>query len=397
MKSLQVVDDYKDPSLERFEVVERKGVGHPDSLADALANEVSIAYSKHCLETIGVIPHHNIDKLYIGAGHYKNDYGVCKRLAPVIVRINGRMSSIFGDTDLNIEELQVSAVRNYMHQVMPTVTEEDLLIESNATQCTKVPNWFTPRNIDDIPDATNPKANDTSVCIGHWPPTKAESLAYQLERYFWTDIHGYAVPRFPEIGQDIKVMVVRIADKLEVTLCVPTMSKLTESYDAYREFITKHEKNLQVIADTLLSDSEVYSIVRINPYQRQYMLGLGSCIECGEEGIVGRGNNINGVISTHRIHTLESWAGKNPVYHTGRVYGYMTAKLARSISDRFSVKCTVTAVTRCGDSLFPPYQLIVSTNHLIDNHELSIFIEQIMTETDYVQEILSFRPWINQL
>jgi S-adenosylmethionine synthetase len=91
MKGLQVTADYRDPSLESFEVVERKGVGHPDSLADALANEVSIAYSRHCLDVIGVIPHHNVDKLYIGAGHYKNDYGVCDRLSPVVVCVNGRM------------------------------------------------------------------------------------------------------------------------------------------------------------------------------------------------------------------------------------------------------------------------------------------------------------------
>ena len=29
MKGLQVTADYRDPSLESFEVVERKGVGHP--------------------------------------------------------------------------------------------------------------------------------------------------------------------------------------------------------------------------------------------------------------------------------------------------------------------------------------------------------------------------------
>jgi S-adenosylmethionine synthetase len=397
MKNLQVTTDYRDPSLESFEVVERKGVGHPDSLADALANEVSIAYSRHCLNVIGVIPHHNVDKLYIGAGHYKNDYGVCNRLSPVVIRVNGRMSSMFSDVNLDIEEIQISAVQNYMRQVMPTITDDDLVVEANATQHTKVPNWFTPRNVTDIPSATNPKANDTSVCIGHWPPTPAESLAYQLERYFWVEVNGHAVPRFPEIGQDIKVMVVRSGEQLEATLCVPAMSKLTVSYDAYRELMLMHEINLQSLADNLLADSDLRPLVRVNPYQRQYMLGLGSCIECGEEGMVGRGNNINGIISTHRIHTLESWAGKNPVYHTGRVYGYITAKLARSISDRFSVKCTVIAVTRCGDSLFPPYQLMVSTNMPVDANELERFIEELMAETDYVEEILSFRPWINQL
>lgn len=397
MNGLQIIHDHSDPSMGVLEMVERKGVGHPDSLADALANEVSIAYSKYCLDKIRVILHHNVDKLYIGAGHYKNDYGMCERISPVIVRVNGRMSSVFGDVDLDIEQLQASAVRSYMRKVMPTVTDDDLVIETNAKQHTKVPYWFTPRNLDDIPDATNPKANDTSICVGHWPPTPTESLAYQLERYFWTEISGHAVPKFAEIGQDIKVMVVRIGDRVDATLCVPAMSLLTASYGAYREMMTEHEKNLQIFADMLLANTRLQSMVRVNPYQRQYMLGLGSCIECGEEGIVGRGNNINGIISTHRIHTLESWAGKNPVYHTGRVYGYITAKLARAISEQFSVKCTVTAVTRCGDSLFPPYQLIVSNDRSVDNVELERFVEQLTCETDYVQEILSFRPWINQL
>ncbi len=397
MKGLQITCDHRDPSSGVFEVVERKGIGHPDSLADALANEVSLVYSKRCLEIFGVILHHNVDKLYIGAGHYKNDYGICERLSPVIVRVNGRISSVFGDTNLDIEQLQVSAVRNYMCKVMPTMTSDDLIIEPNATQHTKVPYWFRPRNLGDIPDATNPKANDTSVCIGYWPPTPAESLAYQLERYFWTEVSGYTVPRFAEIGQDVKVMVVRNSNHIEATLCVPAMSLFTASYEAYRKLMTEHEKNLQFLADTLLADSELQSIVRINPYQKQYMLGLGSCIECGEEGIVGRGNNINGIISTHRIHTFESWAGKNPVYHTGRVYGYMTAKLARSISEQFSVKCTITAITRCGDSLFPPYRLMVSTDHSVSDIDLGRFIEKLLYETDYVKEILLFRPWINKL
>ncbi len=397
MKNLEVTTNHKDPSLEEFEVVERKGVGHPDSLADALANEVSISYARHCLDTIGVIPHHNIDKLYIGAGHYKNDYGICERLSPVIVRINGRMSSNFGDTDLNIEHIQTSAVMNYMSHVMPTIKSEDIVVEPNATQHTKVPYWFNPRSIEDIPDVKLPKANDTSVCVGHWPPTPTESIAYQLERYFWSEDAGFAKPRFKEIGQDIKIMVVRTSKALDATLCVPTMSLFTESFDAYRKLIQVHEENLQVLADKLLEGTGLRVEVRVNPYQRQYMLGLGSCIECGEEGIVGRGNNINGIISTHRIHTLESWAGKNPIYHTGRVYGFMTAKIARAISERFSVRCSVTAVTRCGDTLFPPYRLLVSVSEAVNQNQLQKMIEELMFETDYVQEILSFRPWIESL
>lgn len=397
MKGLIISSDYQDPEYGELEVVERKGVGHPDSLADALANEISIEYSKYCLDVIGVIPHHNIDKLYIGGGHYKNDYGTYERLSPILVRVNGRMSSSFGNTILDINQLQRDAIKKYLQKVMPSIGDDDLIIETNASQHTKVPFWFTPRDIGDIPDATNVKANDTSVCVGHWPPTVAESLAYRLERYFWENISGYAVPRFNEIGQDIKIMVVRNRECLDITLCVPTMSLHTLSYEMYCELIKEHEKNLQNFANELLFNSKFYSKIRINPYQKQYMLGLGSCIECGEEGVVGRGNNINGIISTYRMNTFESWAGKNPVYHTGRVYGYITAKLAQAIASKFLVKCSIIAVTRCGDSLFPPYQLKVSTDKVVNIYRLRNFIEQLIVETDYIKEILSFRPWINKL
>ena len=67
MRFLTVARDFLDPATFPIEMVERKGVGHPDSLADALANEISVVFSRHCLERFGLVLHHNLDKLYIGA------------------------------------------------------------------------------------------------------------------------------------------------------------------------------------------------------------------------------------------------------------------------------------------------------------------------------------------
>jgi S-adenosylmethionine synthetase len=394
---LQLTRDYLDPAKLPVEVVERKGVGHPDSLADALANEVSVVYSRYCLEHFGLILHHNVDKLYVGAGHYKNDYGVCSRLTPVQVRVNGRMSSLFGDRLINLEALQRDAVERYLLRVLPRMTPEDLVVCSNATQNTKVPYWFTPRSRFDVPDADRVRANDTAFCVGHWPPTISESLAYRLERYFWMPEKGVAVPRFPEIGQDIKVMVLRQADAVEVTLCVPTMSEHTRSRADYVSLIQLHENRLSELA-TLLAEAHRLKVnVRVNPYQHQYMLGLGSCVECGEEGLVGRGNAISGVISSHRVHTQESWAGKNPVYHTGRVLSYLTAKLARSLGDGLQVKCTVSTLTRCGDSLVPPRVLQIATDKGVSRKEVERIIEKDFLECNYVEEILAMRPWMTEL
>jgi S-adenosylmethionine synthetase len=37
------------------EVVERKGSGHPDTLADGVAEAISRAYSRYCLDAFGAI------------------------------------------------------------------------------------------------------------------------------------------------------------------------------------------------------------------------------------------------------------------------------------------------------------------------------------------------------
>jgi len=397
MDFLSVTRDYNDPACIPVEVVERKGVGHPDSLADALANEVSVNFSQYCLDHFGFVLHHNVDKLYIGAGHFKNDFGICERVNPIQVRVNGRMSNILGNIRIDIESIQGEAVSRYLFRVLPRLTAEDVEIVPNATQCTKVPHWFTPRSKEDVPDATTPKANDTSFCVCHWPPTPAESIAYRLERYFWEDKDGFATPRFPEIGQDIKVLVLRQGQTIEVTLCVPTISTLTVSHQQYREVITEHESKLQALAEEIVSPHGLQILVRVNPYQRLYMLGVGSCIECGEEGMVGRGNTISGIISSHRTHTQESWAGKNPVYHTGRVLGYLTSKLARAISTRLGVKCSVSAMTRCGDSLIPPRFLGISVDREVHLGDIEPIVDSEILSADYLREILSFRPWLAEL
>lgn len=394
---LTVTQDYSDPTTFPIEVVERKGVGHPDSLADALANEVSVGFSRYCLAHFGCILHHNVDKLYIGAGYFQNDYGLCQRFSPIQARVNGRMSNMFGDEHIDIESIQMNAVSRYLFRVLPHLGVDDVVIVPNATQNTKVTHWFTPRSKDDVPDARMPRANDTAFCAAHWPPTPAESIAYRLERYFWEEKDGFAVPRFPEIGQDIKVLVLRQGKYLEATLCVPTISVHTTSYGHYQDILKRHELKLQELAEDIVSSCQLDVSVRINPYQRLFMLGIGSCIECGEEGLVGRGNTIAGIISSHRIHTQESWAGKNPVYHTGRVLGYLTWKLARAVSIQLNVNCSVSAMTRCGDSLIPPRFLGVSVNHEINQKDLESIVDSEFLSADYVEEILAFRPWLLEL
>ena len=53
------------PAAQPVEIVERKGLGHPDTLCDALAEEVSLALSRFYRERFGFVLHHNVDKKQI--------------------------------------------------------------------------------------------------------------------------------------------------------------------------------------------------------------------------------------------------------------------------------------------------------------------------------------------
>ena len=78
---LKIVKDYKDPEDRNIEIVERKGIGHPDTLADKIAEECSRIYSLYCMEHFGCILHHNVDKVYIGGGLFLLEDGKIKRRA----------------------------------------------------------------------------------------------------------------------------------------------------------------------------------------------------------------------------------------------------------------------------------------------------------------------------
>ncbi|MDF2119248.1 methionine adenosyltransferase, partial [Roseiarcaceae bacterium H3SJ34-1] len=57
----------------------------------------------------------------------------------------------------------------------------------------------------------------------------------------------------------------------------------------------------------------------------------GTSAEAGDDGEVGRGNRVNGLITPCRPMSLEAAAGKNPVTHVGKIYNIVARELAESL------------------------------------------------------------------
>lgn len=109
------------PAEASVEIAERKGLGHPDTLADALAERLSVAYSEHCLREHGAVLHHNLDKLYIRGGHASVSLGSFAMRDPVTVLFGGRVSECFDGRPIGYHDLFEEVTTAYLRAVLPAL------------------------------------------------------------------------------------------------------------------------------------------------------------------------------------------------------------------------------------------------------------------------------------
>ena len=338
------------PSDAPVEVVERKGLGHPDTLADALAERMSIAYSRFCLEKFGAVLHHNLDKLYLRGGHARTEPGLFEMTAPVTLTIGGRVSTTFSAIPIDHRGLFEQVAHEYLPAVLPDFDARTWLrIEHATNDHSRYPTWFHPRSLADLPELDHATASDTVAVTAWYPNTPTEDLVLALERHLNQQGGG---PRHTHLGQDIKVMAARRNRLVDVTLNVPVHPKAAPASADYDEVLRKLHAELDDAATAVLNgrlDHRLHINSNAqNPFggKRQYLLGSGSCLEFGEEGFVGRGNGASGLIPISRPKSVEAPFGKNPMYHAGKVYTIYANEIARALHTTVGVASTVT-ITAC--------------------------------------------------
>lgn len=376
------------PGAGPVEIVERKGLGHPDTLADALAERMSVAYSRHCLEQYGAVLHHNLDKLYLRGGHCRNDLGVFEMSEPVTLTIGGRVSTSFAGQPTGHQDLFEHVARSYLASVMPRFDHERWLrIEHATTDRSRYSTWFHPGSLADIPELDAPTASDTAVVTAWWPETPAERAVLALERYLNQQGAG---PRHPHLGQDIKVMAVRRGRHVDITMNVAVHPLAAPDLDAYHDILNRLQGELEEVAATILTGTCDWQLNinthSANPHQgkRQYLLGSGSCTEFGEEGFVGRGNSPAGYIPLHRPKSAEAAYGKHPTYHAGKVYTIHAQEIARAVHAAAGIPATVTIACRHSDPLRSPSFVDITLHGDASPDEARQLTQDFLETTDHL-------------
>ncbi|TCC48078.1 methionine adenosyltransferase [Kribbella pittospori] len=361
-------------------IVERKGLGHPDTLADHLAERLSRAYSRYTLDRFGAILHHNFDKLALLGGACEVRYGGGRMTAPIRVLVNGRAAWMCGGETIPVKELVEAEVRAFFADRLPEVANHlDIVfnITSNSSPGAVVTDkgvpdrvrWFSPRSIGDLRERHVRLSNDTSLGTGWAPENVFESFVRELVNHF--SGRSQFTLAHPWCGSDVKLMGYWDGELADVVLCVPQKSRYVHSRTAYLRNLEVVREECYRLATARMSEADLRFRLNARDVPERdelYLTHTGSSIESGDEGVVGRGNRVNGLITPLRPMNLEGANGKNPVYHVGKLYNIAAQRLAQRLFEETGDHAEVHFVSLTGQRLDQPWRVLVRLS--LDNADV---------------------------
>lgn len=339
------------------EYVERKGIGHPDTMCDSIMESIAVALASEYLRTAGRILHYNIDKGLLVAGRTEPRLGGGKVLEPMRIIIGDRATRRYDGHDIEVGEIAESTARQWLKKHLRFVEPSEHLVVQNELRegSAELTGIFAREKM---------IANDTSVGVGFAPLSETESLVLSAERFLNSASFKHD---FPEAGEDVKIMGIRSGRMLQLTVAVAIVDRFLFEEATYWHRKEAVKRALAEYLESKLHDLDSLQL-EINALddpsrgsEGMYLTVLGTSAESADGGQVGRGNRVNGLISLSRPMTLEAAAGKNPVSHVGKVYNLLAHELAEQIYQAAEPieEVRVWLCSRIGQALDDPWSLSI--------------------------------------
>jgi S-adenosylmethionine synthetase len=338
------------------ELVERKGIGHPDSLCDGIAESVSRGLCNEYLDRYGKILHHNTDQVEIVGGQAKPEFGNGEVTKPIYILLGGRATTLVDGEEIPVGEIAINAAKRYLRENIKNLdVDSHVEIEQRLGQgSADLMGVFAQEGI--------PRANDTSFGAGFAPMSTTERLVLETEKLM-------RKLGFKEIGEDVKVMGLRNRDKIKLTVACATISKYIPDMDSYKSAIDRLQSKLDAFASKI-TDREVFiDINTADDYDNGivFLTVTGTSAEQGDDGSVGRGNRANGLITPYRPMSLEATSGKNPVNHVGKIYNLLSKKIAEDIAEQGAEQVHVKLLSQIGKPIDQP---LIASVHMVGDKNI---------------------------
>ena len=334
----------------RIELVERKGLGHPDTICDSLAEAVALGLNRMYLEHLGAIAHYNVDKALLIAGQSRVRFGRGEVSRPARFIVGDRATFAVGKHRLPIEETARHAIDTWLARNVPRLRPHlttSLMLAPGSEQLRSI----FKRDEREMP------SNDTSGASGYAPATPTEQIVLGVEQF----LNGEEFKAsFADTGHDVKVFGLREDDRLSLTVAMPLLAEAVASESVY--FRRKEE-----IVDALAGrfrDAPLKLQWQLNNLdapgrgeEGAYLTVTGTSVENADSGQVGRGNRANGLIAFSRPGGNEAAPGKNATAHAGKIYSVLSHRLAEQIQRDAPglIEVYVHVATRIGEPVDRPW------------------------------------------
>jgi S-adenosylmethionine synthetase len=323
------------------ELVERKGLGHPDTVCDAVADACSRALCAYYLENYDRVYHHNVDKAALVGGTAKPEFGGGLIIQPQYFLIVGRAINqiltecVDGPNTLDyipVATICIETQRKVLSEIFRNLDlnrdiQFDYAVRPGSIDLTGV--FDESHHADEVP-----LANDTSFGVGYAPYSDVEKIALEAERMINSNKFK---KKCKGSGEDIKVMVERIGNEVGITVAAAMVSKYIEDASEYVSYTNQIKDAVLDLASDIIPEREVTCQVNVADNVEKGIMFLtitGTSAEAGDDGEVGRGNRSNGLITPCRTMSLEAVCGKNPINHVGKLYNVLSTEIAREIFQR---------------------------------------------------------------
>ncbi|OYT33403.1 S-adenosylmethionine synthetase [Archaeoglobales archaeon ex4484_92] len=329
MANIHIEEVTQTPVEDRaVEIVERKGIGHPDSLADGIAEAMSRELSREYIKRFNAVLHHNTDETQIVAGRSHPRFGGGELIQPIYVLLVGRATKFFEGEYIPTDKLAIRAAKKYIKERMKNLDPDfDMIFDVRLGEgSTDLQDVFRRRK------GEISLSNDTSFGIGFAPLSETEKLVLNVEKRIYNEFRN----KNPAIGEDVKVMGLRQKDIISLTLAVAFIDKYVSDvreYDAIKNELVEFIKDIS--AEYTNKKLNIF-INTADNYETGcvYLTVTGTSAENGDDGSVGRGNRCNGLITPCRPMSMEASSGKNPINHVGKIYNVLANLIAQECVER---------------------------------------------------------------
>ena len=373
-----------------IEMVERKGIGHPDTLCDAIAEAASRLYAQFCMKKYNRVAHHWFDKVMLIGGESAIKYGSGKLIKPYVLIFAGKCAKSICGESVPLYSIFREAAREVLENSLTgfSVDEHLQILDMTVDHqgAGRANSRYRPDKVSDMAELSifKNRSNDCNLLASHYPLTELEELVLNTEHYINSKDFK---EKFTMTGWDVKIVGYKKNNNMKLIVNVPFLADFVKSREHYDTLVDLVRHDLEIYVAKYSSSVELI----INPQDKTghpYITVFGSAADTGDVGVVGRGNRINGLITPMQAMSIEAPAGKNPIDHTGKIYASLAEKLSKKISEAFDCGAEVFIYTYKEELLIEPTEIHINITRKLDEENEKKIYEIVNDQIGDLDEIV---------